>query len=157
MAVKRTAEANTLRHPMACEAQASGVVAPRFPSSPMDMTIAVSVEKRSGGNQREITTMVPISMTPKPAPIRTRPVRSIGQDGARVKMIPPRVASISMPTMLRRGPKRSNKKPQGICIAANPKKKAPVSAPRALGPIARSRISSRPMVTLEARKKWLAM
>ena len=100
--------------------------------------------------------MLPISMTPKPAPISTRPVSRIGQFGARVKMMPPVVARMSMPATLRRGPKRSNKKPQGICMAAKPKKKAPVSAPRASGPMARSRIRSRPMVTLEARKKWLA-
>ena len=118
--------------------------------------MAVRVEKRSGGNQREITTMLPISMTPKPAPISTRPVSSTGQVGASVKMTPPTVASTSMPATVRRGPKWSKKKPQGICMAAKPKKKAPVSAPSASGPMARSRIRSRPMVTLEARKKWLA-
>ena len=73
---------------MACEAQASGVVAAKLPSSPMDRTMAVRVEKRSGGNQREITTMLPMSMTPKPAPISTRPVeqdrpgRRQGEDDA---------------------------------------------------------------------------
>ena len=41
-------------------------------------------------------------------------------------------------------------------MAAKPKKNAPVKAPSASGPIERSRIKSRPMVTLEARKKWLA-
>ena len=56
-------------------AQASGVVAARLPSRPIDNTTAVSVEKRSGGNQREIITMLPISITPQPAPISTRPVR----------------------------------------------------------------------------------
>ena len=155
-AVKTTAAPNTARQPMACEAQASGVVAAKLPSRPMDRTMAVRVEKRSGGNQREITTMLPMSMTPKPAPISTRPVSRIGQVGARVKMMPPMVARMSMPTTVRRGPKRSKKKPQGICMAAKPKKKAPVSPPRASGPMARSRIRSRPMVTLEARKKWLA-
>jgi hypothetical protein len=155
-AVKTTAAPNTARQPMACEAQASGVVAARLPSRPIDMTMAARVEKRSGANQREITTMLPISMTPKPAPISTRPVSRIGHVGARVKTMPPVVARISMPTTVRRGPKWSNNKPHGICMAAKPKKKAPVSAPRASGPIARSRIRSRPMVTLEARKKWLA-
>ena len=71
---------------MSCAAQASGVVAARLPSRPIDSTMAVSVEKRSGGNQREITTMLPISMTPKPAPISTRPVSSTGQVGASVNM-----------------------------------------------------------------------
>ena len=155
-AVKTTAAPNTTRQPMACEAQASGVVAAKLPSRPMDRTMAVRVEKRSGGNQREITTMLPMSMTPKPAPISTRPVSRIGQVGARVKTMPPMVARMSMPTTVRRGPKRSKKKPQGICMAAKPKKKAPVSPPRASGPMDRSRIRSRPMVTLEARKKWLA-
>ena len=70
----------------------------------MDRTMAVRVEKRSGGNQREITTMLPMSMTPKPAPISTRPVSRIGQVGARVKTMPPMVARMSMPTMVRRGP-----------------------------------------------------
>ena len=89
---------------MACEAQASGVVAARLPSRPMDRTMAVRVEKRSGGNHREITTMLPISMAPKPAPIRTRPVSSVGQVDARVKTMPPMVARMSMPTTVRRGP-----------------------------------------------------
>ena len=40
-----------------------------------------------------------------------------------------------MPATVRRGPKRSKKKPQGICIAAKPKKNAPVSAPSASGPM----------------------
>ena len=155
-AVKTTAMPNTPRQPIASEAQASGVVASRLPSRPIDSTMAIRVEKRSGGNQREITTMLPISMTPKPAPISTRPVSSTGQVGASVKMAPPIVARISMPVTVRRGPKWSNRKPQGICIAAKPKKNAPVSAPSASGPIARSRIRSSPMVTLEARKKWLA-
>ena len=62
------------------------------------------VEKRSGGNQREITTMLPISMTPKPAPISTRPVSRIGQLGARVKIVAPTTASISIPDTVRRGP-----------------------------------------------------
>src|SRR5689334_3333709 len=117
----------------------------------------MSVEKRSGGNQRVITTMLPINMTPKPAPTSTRPVSSTGQLGAVVKMMPPMVASTSMAVTVRRGPKRSKKKPQGICIAAKPKKNAPVSAPSASGPIDRSRIRSRPIVTLEERKKWLAI
>jgi hypothetical protein len=43
--------------------------------------------------------------------ISTRPVRRTGQVGARVKMMPPMVARMSMPTTPRRGPKRSNKKP----------------------------------------------
>ena len=42
---------------------------------------------------------------------------------------------MSMPTTVRRGPKRSKKKPQGICMAAKPKKNAPVSAPSASGPM----------------------
>ncbi len=64
----------------------------------MDSTMAVIVEKRSGGNQREITTMLPISITPQPAPIRARPVNSTGQLGASVNRAPPRLATISMPT-----------------------------------------------------------
>ena len=66
--------------------------------------MAVSVEKRSGGNQREITTMLPISMTPKPAPINTRPEDRTGQVGAIVKMAAPTVARMSMPATVRRGP-----------------------------------------------------
>ena len=153
--MKMTTAPNTTRQPTASEAQASGVVASKLPSRPMESTMAVSVEKRSGGNQREITTMLPINMTPKPAPISTRPLSSTGQVGASVKMAAPVVARMSMPATVRRGPKWSNRKPHGICIAAKPKKKAPVSAPSASGPIARSRIRSRPMVTLAARKKWL--
>jgi DNA invertase Pin-like site-specific DNA recombinase len=49
-AVKTTAAPNALRQPMACEAQASGVVAARLPSSPIDKIMAVRVEKRSGGS-----------------------------------------------------------------------------------------------------------
>jgi hypothetical protein len=152
-AMKTTTTPNTARQPTACEAHASGVVATRLPNSPIDSTMATSVEKRSGGNQREITTMLPISMTPKPAPISTRPVSRIGQLGANVKIAAPMVARISMQATVRRGPKWSNSTPQGICIAEKPKKKAPVSAPSASGPMARSRIRSRPMVTLAARKK----
>ena len=103
--MKTTTAPNTVRQPMASEAHASGVVATRLPSSPIDSTMAVSVEKRSGGNQREITTMLPISMTPKPAPISTRPVSRIGQLGARVKIAAPMVARISMQATVRRGPK----------------------------------------------------
>jgi hypothetical protein len=33
--------------------------------------------------------MLPMSMTPKPAPISTRPVSRIGHVGASVKMMPP--------------------------------------------------------------------
>ena len=80
-AMKTTTAPNTARQPTASEAQAKGVVATRLPSRPMEATMAVSVEKRSGGNQREITTMLPISMTPKPAPISTRPESSTGQVG----------------------------------------------------------------------------
>ena len=100
--------------------------------------------------------MLPISMMPKPAPISARPVSSSGQLGARVKIVAPTTASASMAQTARRGPKRSRKKPQGICMAEKPKKKAPVSAPSASGPIRRSRIRSSPIVTLAARKKWLA-
>ena len=46
--------------------------------------------------------------------------------------------------------------PHGICMAEKPKKKAPVRAPSASGPMPISRIKSRPMVALAARKKWLA-
>ena len=155
-AMKTTTPANAARQPTVSDAKASGVVAARLPSSPIDITIATMVEKRSGGNQREITTMLPISMTPKPAPISTRPVSSIGHVCAAVKVAPPSVARTSMPATVRRGPNRSKKKPHGICIAAKPKKNAPVSVPSASGPIFRSRIRSRPMVTLAARKKWLA-
>ena len=88
-AVKTTTAPNTGRQPTASDAQASGVVAARLPSRPIDSTMAVSVEKRSGGNQREITTMLPISITPQPAPISARPVNSTGQLGASVKMAPP--------------------------------------------------------------------
>ena len=88
--MKTTTAANAARQPTVSEAQASGVVAARLPSRPIDITIAIRVEKRSGGNQREITTMLPISMTPKPAPISTRPVSRIGHVGAAVKMMPPR-------------------------------------------------------------------
>ena len=74
------------------------MVAARLPSRPIDNTTAVSVEKRSGGNQREIITMLPISITPQPAPISTRPVRRTGQFGASVNNAPPMAAIISMPT-----------------------------------------------------------
>ena len=50
-----TTAPNTGRQPISCVAQASGVVAMRLPSRPTDSTMAVSVEKRSGGNQRVIT------------------------------------------------------------------------------------------------------
>ena len=93
-----TTAPKTGRQPIACAAQASGVVAARLPSRPIDSTMAVSVEKRSGGNQREITTMLPISMTPQPAPISIRPVSSSGQPGASVNSAPPKLATISMPT-----------------------------------------------------------
>ena len=93
-----------MRQPKSSVAQASGVVAIKLPNSPMNRTMALKVEKRSGGNQREITTMLPINMTPKPAPISVRPVSSAGQLGASVKTMPPMVARISMPTTVRRGP-----------------------------------------------------
>ena len=96
-AVKTTTAPNTGRQPTASEAQASGVVAARLPSRPIDNTMAVSVEKRSGGNQREITTMLPINITPQPAPISARPVNSTGQFGASVNSAPPRLATISIP------------------------------------------------------------
>ena len=41
-------------------------------------------------------------------------------------------------------------------MAEKPKKKAPVNAPNASGPMCRSRIRSSPIVTLAALKKWLA-
>ena len=75
---------NTPRQPISSVPQASGVVASRLPTRPIDSTIAAIVENRSGGNQREITTMLPISMTPNPAPISARPASRIGQLGARV-------------------------------------------------------------------------
>jgi hypothetical protein len=96
--MKMTTAPNAGRQPMSCTAQASGVVAARLPIRPIDSTIAVSVEKRSGGNQREISTMLPISMTPQPAPISTRPVSSTGQLGASVNSAPPAAAIKSMPT-----------------------------------------------------------
>ena len=96
--MKTTTAPNTGRQPTSCDAQASGVVAARLPSRPIDSTTAVSVEKRSGGNQREITTMLPISITPQPAPISARPVNSTGQLGASVNRAPPRLATTSMPT-----------------------------------------------------------
>ena len=147
---------NTPRQPICSVPQASGVVAARLPSSPIDRTIAAMVEKRSGANQREITTMLPISMTPNPAPISARPPSRASQLGARVKTVAPATATSSMAQIVRRGPKRSRKKPHGICMAEKPKKNAPVSAPSASGPICRSRIRSSPIVTLAARKKWLA-
>ncbi len=102
--MKATAKPNTPRQPIASEAQASGVVASRLPTRPIDSTMATSVEKRSGGNQREITTMLPISMAPNPAPISARPASSTGHDVASVKMTPPMVATTSMPVTVRRGP-----------------------------------------------------
>jgi len=110
-------------------------VAARLPSRPIDITMAMRVEKRSGGNQRVTTTMVPISMTPKPAPISTRageqhrPARRQREDGAAS-----RGEDQHARPRLRRGPKWSNRKPQGICMAAKPKKNAPVSAPSAFRP-----------------------
>ena len=155
-AVKTTTMPNTPRQPTSSVPQASGVVASRLPTRPIESTSEAIVENRSGGNQREITTMLPISMTPNPAPIRARPASRIGQPDARVNTVAPTTASSSMPVTVSRGPKRSKRKPQGICIAEKPKKKAPVSAPSASGPMARSRIRSSPIVTLDARKKWLA-
>ena len=62
------------------------------------------VENHSGGNHRAITTMLPISITPNPAPISARPATSTGQLGARVKTAPPIVASTNMPNTVNRGP-----------------------------------------------------
>jgi hypothetical protein len=42
--------------------------------------------------------MLPISMTPQPAPISTRPVKSTGQLGASVNIAPPMAATMSIPT-----------------------------------------------------------
>ena len=96
--------ANTPRQPINSVPQASGVVASRLPSRPTDSTTPARVANRSGGNQREITTMLPISMTPKPAPISARPASSCGQAGATVNSAAPITATASMPVTVRRGP-----------------------------------------------------
>ena len=141
---------------MACEAQASGVVAARLPSRPIDRTMAVSVEKRSGGNQREITTMLPISMTPKPAPISTRPVSRIGQVGASGE---DDAADGGEDQHADHGAARAEaveEEAAGDLHGGEAEEERACQRAQGFRPDGRSRIRSRPMVTLEARKKWLA-
>jgi hypothetical protein len=71
--------------------------------------------------------------------------------------MPPSVASSSMPTTERRRPKWSNKKPHGICMAAKPKKKAPVSAPQGFWPDGQVAHQVQADGDVEARKKWAAI
>jgi len=117
--------------------------------------MAVTVEKRSGGNQREITTMLPISMTPKTAAHQhtageqDRPARGQGEDGAadggedkHAGHAAPRAENG------RTGSRRE------ICMAAKPKKEGACQRAEGFRPNGRGRASSRgPMVTLEARKE----
>ncbi len=152
-AVKTTTMPNTPRQPIISVPQASGVVASRLPTRPIDSTIPAMVENRSGGNQREITTMLPISMTPNPAPISARPRQQDRPGRRQGEDQRARHRQHQHPADRAARAEAVEEKPQGICIAEKPKKKAPVSAPSASGPIFRSRIRSSPIVTLAALKK----
>ena len=133
------------------------MVAIRLPSRPTDSTTAVTVEKRSGGNQRVMTTMLPISMTPKPAPSSTRPVSSTGQVGAVVKMMPPMVASTSMRGDGPPRPEAVEEEAARDLHRGEAEEESAGQRAQRLGPDRKSRIRSSPIVTLEARKKWLAI
>jgi hypothetical protein len=91
---------------------------------------------------RPNTTIEPISPAAQPAPISPRPKPSPRAPSAAANTSEPATAESSSPDITRRGPNRSSSTPAGICIAANIRKKTPVTAPIDSGEIESSRISS---------------
>ncbi len=114
------------------------------------------MENRSGGNQREITTMLPISMTPKPAPISARPVSSCGQFGASVNIVAPVDGEDQHADHGAARPETVEQEAAGDLHRGKAEEERTGQRPALPARSRRSRIRSSPMVTLAARKKWLA-
>jgi hypothetical protein len=109
---------NVQRQPIQPTRSASGVVAVRLPTVPMDTTSAERVANRSGLNQRVNSLKAPIRLQAIPMPSSTRPAVRAARESPQAKTSAPTTATPERAVMVRRGPTRSRNMPMGIWVRA---------------------------------------